>query len=284
MSTSIGSPRFGVLMAHLQQAASHHQRGVDASSSSSSNARDPRWRPMQSSVPRSTRPLGSGICSSHLSPRVPRKAPPAAVDRLSEGTLHLSIQSPANVCSLMDAHNAARCWICLPSIQLMPAGRLQVLSPTAGSAGASRLLAASPAAGKVVQASAGDEPGSASIMGDAASPMEHTASPMDASPLDMHLDSQVRKGAPPRTSARPLPGEAVKLSQCAPPRRGLHLQDKHDAKVSPATAGTVQVCPIAQSLFSKHLYAAQNRLLTWMQLLSNCNPVNRGSIHRVTAS
>ena len=64
MSKGIGSPRFSVLRVHLQQAASHHQRGGDASNSSSSSssiAKDPIWRPMQSSVPRSARPLGSGI-------------------------------------------------------------------------------------------------------------------------------------------------------------------------------------------------------------------------------
>ena len=118
MSNSIGSPRFSVLRAHLQQAASHHQRGGDASSSSSSSssssgAKDPIWRPMQSSVPRSTRPLGSGIFSKHVWLTVSYQTT-AAVGILSEATSHVSIQTPASVCSLMTVHNSSFCWVCIP--------------------------------------------------------------------------------------------------------------------------------------------------------------------------
>ena len=126
----------------------------------------------------------------------------------------------------------------------MPAGRLQVLSPTAGFVGASHLLAASPAAEKVVQASADDKPGSAFTMGDAASPIEHSASPMEDSPPDVQLHGRVSKGEPPRTLPKALSGESTRLKQQALPRRGLHLPDKHDAEVSPAISGTTQVCHV----------------------------------------
>ena len=120
-----------------------------------------------------------------------------------------------------------------------------MLSPTAGSAGASHLPAASPAAEKVVQASAGDEPGSASTMGDAASPMEHSASPMDTSPPNVQFHSHGRKAEPPRTRSQALSGEPIRLKQAALPRQGLHLPDKHDAEASPAISGTTQVCHVA---------------------------------------
>ena len=164
---------------------------------------------------------------------------------LSEVTSHVSIQTPASVCSLMVVHDAARCWVCIPRFQPMPAGRLQVLSPTAGLVGASHLSAASPAAEKVVQASAGDEPGSASMTADAASPMEHSASPMEDSPPYVRFHGRVSKEEPPRTCSKALSGEPIRLKQQALSRRGLHLPDKHDAEVPPARSGTAQVCHVA---------------------------------------
>ena len=142
-----------------------------------------------------------------------------------------------------------------------------MLSPTAGLVGASHLLAASPAAEKVVQTSAGDEPVSAFTMGDAASPIEHSASPMEDPPPNVQLHGRVSKGEPPRTHSKSLPGDPIRLKQQALPRRGLHLPGKHDAEVSPAISCTTQVCHVAQSLFCKHLYAAQHILLQWLQLL-----------------
>ena len=141
-----------------------------------------------------------------------------------------------------------------------------MLSPTTGLVGASHLRAASPAAEKVVQASIGNKPGSAVTMGDAASPIEHSASPMEDSPPDVQFHSRVSKEEPPRTRSRALSGEPIKHKQQALPRRGSHLPDKHDAEVSPAISGTTQVCHVAQSLFCKHLYAAQYRLPPWLQL------------------
>ena len=120
-----------------------------------------------------------------------------------------------------------------------------MLSPTAGLVAASHLLAASPAAEKVVQANAGDEPRSAFTMGDAASPTKHSASPMEDSPPDVQFHSRVSKGEPSRARSKALSGEPIRLKQQALPRRGLHLLDKHDAEVSPATPGTIQVCHIA---------------------------------------
>ena len=110
-------------------------------------------------------------------------------------------------------------------------------------------LAASPGAEKVVRVSAGDRPSLASTTGDAASPMEHSAPQMEAVPPDMHFHSHVSKGEPPNMGSRLLSGGAISLNQQAPPRRVLHLPDKHAVKVSPATSGTTQACPTARSLF-----------------------------------